>query len=66
MTEMIEFFRETGREGGKKAATRMTKAARSERASKAAAARWAKEKKVKGAAVRKKNAGKKKSPKKGE
>ena len=38
MTEMIEFFQETGRKGGKVAAKKMTKAQRVARAKKAAAA----------------------------
>lgn len=39
--EMLDFFKETGRQGGKKAARKMPKAARVARAKKAAAARWA-------------------------
>jgi hypothetical protein len=46
--ELLEFFRETGRQGGKKAAKTMSKAARVERAQKAAAARWKKAAKTKG------------------
>jgi len=38
MTEMMEFFKETGAKGGKLAAKGMTKAERSARAKKAAAA----------------------------
>lgn len=40
--ELMDFFRETGRQGGKKAARRMTKAQRIARAKKAAEARWGK------------------------
>ena len=40
--ELMQFFKETGSEGGKKAAKTMSKAARIERARKAAAARWGK------------------------
>jgi hypothetical protein len=40
--EMMDFFKQTGSQGGKRAAERMTKAARTERAKKAAEARWAK------------------------
>ena len=42
MTELMEFFKETGRQGGKKAAQKMSKAARTDRAKKAAASRWKK------------------------
>jgi uncharacterized protein YdaU (DUF1376 family) len=38
MTEMLEFFKLTGRQGGKVAAKRMSKAQRTARAKKAAAA----------------------------
>jgi len=38
MTELLEYFKKTGAQGGKKAAKRMTKAQRSARAKKAAAA----------------------------
>jgi hypothetical protein len=40
--ELMDFFKETGRQGGKKAAKTMTAAERTERAKKAAAARWKK------------------------
>jgi hypothetical protein len=40
--ELMEYFREAGRRGGKKAAEGMSSAARKERAKKAAAARWTK------------------------
>jgi hypothetical protein len=43
--EAREFFREQGANGGTRAAARMTKKARKQRAQKAIAARWAKAKK---------------------
>ena len=42
MTEMMEFFRATGKKGGKKRAAGMTAAERSASAKKAAKARWKK------------------------
>ena len=42
MTEMMEFFKNTGAEGGRKRAAGMTKAQRSASAKKAANARWEK------------------------
>jgi hypothetical protein len=42
MTEMMEFFREMGKRGGKKRAAEMTAARRSAIAKKAARARWKK------------------------
>ncbi len=44
MTEMLEFFRRMGSQGGKLSAANMTPEERSERARKAAAAREAKRK----------------------
>ena len=45
MTEMMEFFKATGKKGGKKRAAGMTAAERSASAKKAAKARWKKTKK---------------------
>jgi hypothetical protein len=45
MTEMEEFFRKTGSQGGKKRSANMTQEQRSESARKAVKARWAKKKK---------------------
>jgi hypothetical protein len=42
MTEMLEFFRKTGAQGGKKRAAGMTQKERSESARKAVRARWKK------------------------
>ena len=42
MTEMMEFFRKTGAQGGKARAAKMTKKQRSESARKAVQARWKK------------------------
>jgi hypothetical protein len=42
MTEMIQVFKETGAQGGRKRAANMTKKQRSESARKAALARWSK------------------------
>lgn len=42
MTEMMDFFKETGRAGGKERAAKMTPKERSESAKKAAQARWQK------------------------
>jgi hypothetical protein len=42
MTEMLEMFKKTGAQGGKKRAANMSKKERSESARKAAQARWAK------------------------
>jgi hypothetical protein len=50
MTEMAEFFKNTGAEGGRKRAANMTKKQRSNSARKAAKARWSKAKKSKKAA----------------
>jgi hypothetical protein len=47
MTEMIEFFKKTGAQGGKARAANMTPAQRSEGARKASVARWAKAKEKK-------------------
>jgi hypothetical protein len=44
MTEIEEFWRNTGSQGGKKRAAKLTKAQRSAIAKKAATARWKKEK----------------------
>ena len=44
MHEMMEFFKKTGRAGGKARAANMTPEQRSESARKAVAARWAKAK----------------------
>jgi hypothetical protein len=48
MTEMMEFFRKTGSQGGKKRAALMTPARRKAIAKKAAKARWDKKKKPAG------------------
>jgi hypothetical protein len=47
MTEMMDFFKETGRAGGKERAAKMTKKERSDSARKAAQARWKKAAKMK-------------------
>jgi len=44
MTEMEEFFRRTGAQGGRKRAANMTREERSESARKAVLARWAQNK----------------------
>ncbi len=44
MTEMLEFFKKTGAQGGKKRAAGMTQKERSESARKAVQARWKKAK----------------------
>lgn len=48
MTEMMEFFKKTGAQGGKKRAAGMTQKQRSEAARKAVNARWKKAQKKKG------------------
>lgn len=48
MTEMLEFFKKTGAQGGKARAAKMTKKQRSEAASKAVKARWKKARAKKG------------------
>jgi len=45
MTEMMDFFKETGKQGGKKRAAGMSAAERSASAKKAAKARWDKKNK---------------------
>jgi len=52
MTEMQEFFRRTGAQGGRKRAANMTREERSESARKAVLARWAKKKKDASAQMR--------------
>ncbi len=47
MTEMLDFFKKTGAQGGKKRAAGMSKAERSASAAKAAAVRWQKKAKAK-------------------
>jgi len=42
--ELMEFFKDTGRQGGKASAANLTKAQRAARARKAARARWGKPK----------------------
>jgi hypothetical protein len=46
MTEMQDFFRKTGAQGGRKRAANMTREERSESARRAVLARWAKKKKT--------------------
>lgn len=55
MSEMEEFFRKTGSQGGKKRMAKLTKAQRSELGRMAAAARWKKAKTKKKAAGKKAN-----------
>jgi len=51
MTEMMEFFRKTGSEGGKKRAANLTAAQQSAIGKKAAEARWGKKRAKKAAAA---------------
>ena len=55
MTEMEEFFRRTGAQGGRKRAANMTREERSESARKAVLARWAKNKKTAKAKMKRKD-----------
>jgi len=64
MTEMLDFFKKTGAQGGKKRAAGMTEKERKASASKAASARWAAAKKKPAAASAKVRNAKAKAKKK--